>query len=85
MNIYRYPFFALCPANDKRIDYALEITSDSTILVEDIIAAVSALPTAGYHEDIADILRMNLPGRQVIRAHHHGVDIETRREGRRDE
>lgn len=85
MNIYRYKFVITCPNNGKDIDYELEIRSDSTIMVESIIAAGDGLPDTGYHEEIADRMASMLPGYHIIRAHHHGVDIETHREGKDDE
>lgn len=77
MNRYGITFMAKCPNNDKIIRYALGIESKATIMVEEILRAVDALPAAGFHEDIADTLTTTLPGRQTLFAHHHGVDIET--------
>jgi hypothetical protein len=78
-NRYRTTFMLKCPNNDRIIRYALEIESNSTIMVENIIAAVDALPFEGFQEDIADQLAAALPGKHILIAHHHGVDIETRR------
>lgn len=83
MNIYRHQFVCHCPANNKAIIYDLCIESDVMIHVEHIVTA-AALHQKGYHEAVADDLMKKLGGRQVLKAHHHGVDIETRRgfEGR---
>lgn len=81
MNRYSTTFMAKCPVNDQIIRYALSIEAPGRILVEEIIAAVDALPMAGFHEDIADALVKTLPGRHTLIAHHHGVDIETVRGG----
>ena len=78
MNIYRHQFVSHCPNNDKPIIYALEIETDSVIQVEHIVTACS-LHKRAYHEAIADELHQRFDGRQTIRAHHHGVDIETQR------
>lgn len=78
MNIYRHQFVSNCPNNDKPIIYFLEIETDSVIQVEHIVTAC-ALHKRAYHEAIADELHQRFDGRQVLKAHHHGVDIETRR------
>lgn len=77
MNTYTIKFMVKCPNNDAVIIYALAIESMATIMVEKISAAVDALPSSAFHEAIADLLTVELPGRQTLRAHHHGVDIET--------
>jgi hypothetical protein len=79
MNVYRYRFCALCPNNRRTITYSLELTSDRTIMVEEIVAAGEAaqdLPKP-YHENIADMLFEKFGGSQRLRAYHHGVEIET--------
>ena len=80
MNIYTHKFIATCPNNGKRINYTVEITvaDDRKIMVEQIVTC-AALCDGGYHEDIANKFYEQFGGNQVIRAHHHGVDIETRR------
>jgi hypothetical protein len=80
MNIYTRQFVAMCPNNNESIIYNLRIeTLDRMIHVEHIVTA-TALIKQGYHEQIADELHRRFGGRQVLRAHHHGVDIETIRE-----
>lgn len=76
MNTYRHRFICACPNNGLQIAYELEITSKTIIHVEHITAA-TAMHRSGYHEDVADQLHALLGGRHVLRAHHHGVDIET--------
>lgn len=81
MNIYRVRFFARCPTQPAaRIEYHLEIENppNNALLVEDIIDCVTLLDR-GMHEEFADQLYREFGGRQVLKAHHHGVDIETRR------
>jgi hypothetical protein len=77
-NTYRYSFTSTCPNNGEEITFSLEVLSEEMILVEDIIAAAAQHPVA-YHEEIADELFDELGGKQILCAHHHGVDIETRR------
>lgn len=79
MNIYRHTFAAACPNNGQTIIYNLEIKTDKMIYVEHITTAC-ALHREGFHESIADELHARLGGFQVLKAHHHGVDIETHRE-----
>ena len=77
MNIYRHSFSVLCPNNGVSINYTLEVTSNRTIMAEDIVKACAR--DKAFHENLADDLLIALGGSQVLRAHHHGVDIETRR------
>lgn len=81
MNRYTHSFLVKCPVNDKAIRYTLIIQSSARVMVEDILRVADALPATGFHEDIADTLANQLPGRQFLHAHHHGVDIATQREG----
>jgi hypothetical protein len=77
MNIYRHQFIVACPANSKPIIYDLEIRSERMIYVEKIVIAC-ALWKSEYHERMADHLAQQFPGtHQVLKAHHHGVDVET--------
>jgi hypothetical protein len=78
VNIYRHQFFSQCPNNDKLIVYSLEIETGSVIPVEHIVTAC-ALQKRAFHEAIADELHKRFGGLQTLKAHHHGVDIETRR------
>jgi hypothetical protein len=48
------------------------------IHVEKIVIACQMWQEA-YHEKVADNLHYQFGGRQILKAHHHGVDIETRR------
>lgn len=77
-NIYRRHFSAQCPNNGKAILYELEIETNKLIQVEDVIAETTGDQTV-YHETLADSLFARFGGRQILKAHHHGVDIETRR------
>jgi hypothetical protein len=78
LNIYRHKFIAACPANGAQIAYELVIETDKMIHVEHITTA-AALHKSGYHEEIADDFAQRFGGKQTMKAHHHGVDIETRR------
>lgn len=76
MNVYSTRFFSICPNNGARIDYELNIETDQTIQVEDLIDAVTLL-NRGYHEEIADQLFREFGGRQTLSADHHGVAIKS--------
>lgn len=79
-NRYSHTFVAACPNNGAMIIYSLVIeTQGRMIQVEHIVTAISLIKQ-GYHEQIADELHRRFGGRQVLKAHHHGVDIETVRE-----
>jgi hypothetical protein len=67
-----------CPNNSRPIIYSLEIETAAVIHVEHIMKATS-LHSCAYHEEIADDMHERFKGRQTLKAHHHGVDIETRR------
>ena len=77
MNIYRCRFVLICPENSIPVTYRLEIERPTMIRVEDIQAAIQTLKGRGFHEEAADVLFSLLGGHQVLKAHHHGVDIET--------
>lgn len=77
MNIYRHRFSCRCPNNGISIIYDLEIRSQKMIYVEKIVLACQ-LWQQEHHEKLADALAAQFPGTiQVLKAHHHGVDIET--------
>ncbi len=79
MNIYRHQFVVRCPANRMPIIYQLEVRSEKMIYVEKIVVACQMWQQE-YHEKIADVLESLFPGtHQVLKAHHHGVDVETQR------
>lgn len=78
MNIYRHQFVSVCPNNGAAIIYRLEIAADMMIPVEHVVTAC-ALFKSGYHEAIADELHRRFGCKQTLTAHHHGVDVETRR------
>jgi hypothetical protein len=80
MNTYRHQFIARCPKNGKQIVYNWEIHAMRTIHVEHIVMAVEQWigPNGDFHEVIADRFAGQFPNtRQTLKAHHHGVDIET--------
>lgn len=75
-NIYRHDFFSVCPENKRPILYNLEIRSETMIRVEHIVVACQ-LYQQEFHEKIADDLFSRFGQTQILKAHHHGVDIET--------
>ena len=79
MNIYRHQFVCRCPNNSLPIIYQIEVQSKKMIYVEKIVIACQ-MWQQDYHDKIADALAGQFPGTyQVLRAHHHGVDVETQR------
>lgn len=86
MNIYRLQFVAHCPSNGQPIVYQFELRTEDKrkVLVEHIVIATKLYAVA-YHEQIADAFFEQFGGQQIITAHHHGVDIETRRGFEKDQ
>jgi hypothetical protein len=80
VNRYSRIFVATCPNNGEQIIYTLIIETVGRMLQVEHIVTATALIKQGFHEQIADELHRRFGGRQVLRAHHHGVDIETIRE-----
>lgn len=80
-NVYRQRFEAPCCNNGLPVSYELEILTTQLIMVEEIQAAVveAAQLSKPYHETMADFFAERFGGLQVMRAHHHGTNIETRR------
>lgn len=72
---YVHRFCARCPNNGLSIAYTLTLETHEVVMVEDIASACAVVEK--YHEGLADKLAAQLPGRQVLEAHHHGVDIRT--------
>ena len=79
MNTYTYVFYKNCPNNGLSIKYKLKIVSSKTIMVEKIIETIEAYGLSIFHEHLADKLEPEIGGLQTLSAHHHGVDIETKR------
>jgi hypothetical protein len=78
MNIYKTEFFCVCPINQTRVKYYLEITTKEIISVEDILDQLKSYDS-GFHELIAEDLHEKFGGRQTLIADHHGVNIRTER------
>lgn len=76
MNTYRYTFAAACPGNGEQIIYSLELQHKDMVRVEHIKTAC-ALHREGFQEAVAADLHARFGGRLVLRAMHHGVEIET--------
>lgn len=85
MNNYSIEFFSNCPTNGVRVKYALsiEVPSKLVIQAEQLVAEVEAVESGPpvFHEEIADRFAAKFPGSHTLKAHHHGVDIETTRQG----
>jgi hypothetical protein len=77
MNKYTRVFVASCPNNGEAIIYTLTIEVVGRMIPVEHIVTATALIKRGYHEAIADDLFQRFGGHQILRAHHHGVDIET--------
>lgn len=81
MNTYTTYFNIACPANGLTVRYRLDIRTPQKIMVEQILKVCAELPLKAFHEELADRLARALPGRQILSAYHHGVEITTERGG----
>lgn len=81
LNVYRHKFVCKCPENGAVIFYELEIRSLKMIFVEKIVIACEMWQEA-FHEKLADNLFYQFGEVQILRAHHHGVDVITYRGSR---
>ncbi len=83
LNIYTTAFACNCPTNGVRNNYTLRIEATEVISVEQIVAVIESIESGEpvFHEEIAGQLAARFPGRHTLKAHHHGVDIETQRDG----
>lgn len=80
MNLYKYQFIATCPTNGDPILYTLELSTSGRMIHVEHIKAACAMHKSAFHESIADALTRTFPDcLQVLRATHHGVEIETMR------
>lgn len=75
MNIYRHQFVSKCPVNLDAIIYSLEIQKNDFIPAEAIEKACKVEMT--LHENLANNLFEEFGGKQVLKAVHGRVEIET--------
>lgn len=71
-------FYVRCPSDKELIKYSLSITTDKTIMVENLIEFVKQIKE-DYQESIADSLFKKFGGFSVLSATHQGVTIITTR------
>jgi len=77
VNLYRFTFQRVCPADGATVDYTLELITTGMVLVEEIRKACTGGPV--FQEALADELRDVFGGVQRIVAVHQGVQVETLR------
>lgn len=77
MNIYQTTHKACCPNGDLSDTYEVTIKSQSTIMVEDILAALKSCPEKIYQEDFATYLRSKLGAEITVTGWHHGIFVTT--------
>ena len=76
MNIYQYQFSVICPNDNEKIVFDLNIESKKTIFVEHIKEFL-APRTVAFQEDLAEELYRKFAGRQTIKAIHQGILVTT--------
>jgi hypothetical protein len=62
-----------CPVNDARDTYAVIVEANRIMKVEDILAAVAALPDRLFQEQITEILAASLACSVTTTGYHSGV------------
>ena len=76
MNTYKYKFPVVCPEDGELIVYDLTIETVKKIMVEHIKTSCLMIKEK-HHEDIADILKLQLAGKHTITGAHQGILITT--------
>jgi hypothetical protein len=71
--VHETTFARRCPVDDALDLYELRVETHRTIKVEDILAAVEALPEKAFQEDITATLAAKLGCVVVTTGHHSGV------------
>jgi hypothetical protein len=66
-------FHRQCPVDDALDLYEARIETDRTVTVEDILAAIKALPKKAFQEEITAALAGKLGCRVTTVGHHSGV------------
>ncbi len=72
--IHELTFSRTCPVNDSKDNYTLTVETDRLVKVEDILAAVTALPEKEFQEELTEQLARSLDGCRIeIVGYHSGV------------
>jgi len=79
MNTYEITHRAACPNGDLMDTYQITIRSQSTIMVEEILATLKEAPNPIYQEALADHLRSKLGAHTTVAGWHHGIKITCER------
>ena len=79
MNIYKTQHRATCPNGELVDTYSITIKSHSTIMVEEILLALTSSPKTIYQEDLATHLRTALGAEIIVEGWHHGVFVTSTR------
>lgn len=73
MVVHEMTFSRRCPVDDAQDRYELKVEATCIVKVEDILAAVEALPAKAFQEDITLQLAAQLGCRVTTIGHHSGV------------
>lgn len=71
--IHETKFSRLCPVNDAQDLYELAVETNRTVKVEDILAAIEALPAKAFQEDITTELAAKLGCSVTTIGYHSGI------------
>jgi len=69
---YSFTMEAVCPVDKKKDVYQVEVISDRTIPVEDILRLTKDQPE-GFQEDLTENLARLLGAKVISTGHHSGV------------
>jgi len=71
--IHELIFLRQCPVDDAQDRYELFVETTRTVKVEDILAAIEALPEKAFQEDITAALAAKLGCRVTTIGYHSGI------------
>jgi len=71
--IHEWSFRRRCPVDDALDRYDLRVEANDMVKVEDIVAAVEALPKKAFQEELTQILAAKLGCIVTTIGHHSGI------------
>lgn len=71
--VHELKFSRRCPVDDAKDNYELRVETTELLKVEDILAAIAALPDKAFQEEITTTLAGKLDCRVTTIGFHKGV------------
>ncbi len=72
---YSFTFQCTCPVDNLADLYDVEITSDKTIPVEEILDALESINRKDFQEEITRSLARQIPARVKTTGYHSGIKV----------